>query len=352
MIIVTGGAGFIGSNFVRVWLDAESEPLIVADKFTYAANPENLERFEGDRRLIIERVDICERDAVDRLFAAYHPSAVIHFAAESHVDRSIHAPAQFIQTNVIGTFVLLEAARSYLSGIGDEHRKRFRFVHVSTDEVYGSRTPAGPPSAEGDSYAPNSPYAASKAAADHLVRSYHRTYDLPCVASNCTNNYGPYQFPEKLIPLVILQALAGQRIPVYGDGLQIRDWVFVTDHCEAIRAILARGRIGETYNVGSRSERTNLEVVHSICALLDELRPRSSGSHKELIEFVADRPGHDRRYALDPSKIERELSWFPRRSFEEGLRETVRWYLSNEHWCSRVRSGQYREWLKLHYGTA
>jgi dTDP-glucose 4,6-dehydratase len=351
MIIVTGGAGFIGSNFVHMWLATESEPLVVADKFTYAANPENLSHFDSDPRLIIERVDICDRTAVDRLATRYRPTAIVHFAAESHVDRSIRGPAEFIQTNVIGTFALLESARSYWSELRGTARDRFRFLHVSTDEVYGSLGPGDAAFTETRAYEPNSPYAASKAASDHLVRAYQRTYGLPCITSNCTNNFGRYQFPEKLIPLVILNAVAGLRLPVYGDGMQVRDWVYVPDHCEAIRMILAGGRVGETYNVGSRCEQKNLDVIRAICRLLDELRPRAGGPHEDLIEFVADRPGHDRRYAIDPAKIESELGWRPRHAFADALRETVEWYLANEGWCQRIRSGQYMQWMKLHYGT-
>ena len=350
MIMVTGGAGFIGSNFVRTWMASEREPVIVADKFTYAANPENLAVFDKDPRLVIERVDICDRAAVDRLFSLYRPSAIVHFAAESHVDRSIRAPAQFIETNVMGTFTLLEATRAYLAEPSADGN--FRFLHVSTDEVYGSLGPGDVPFTEVHPYEPNSPYAASKAASDHLVRAYHHTYGLPCITSNCSNNYGPYQFPEKLIPLVILNAIAGERLPLYGDGMQMRDWVYVADHCEAIRTILAKGSLGETYNVGSRCEKMNLDVVRAICQLLDELQPRAKGSHEELIQFIADRPGHDRRYAIDPSKVEAELSWFPTHSFEDALRKTVEWYLANEPWCKRVRSGQYRDWKKVQYANA
>ncbi len=351
MIIVTGGAGFIGSNFVHIWFEHEAEPLVVADKFTYAANPENLARFEHDSRLSIERVDVCDDAAVDRLFSRYRPRAIVHFAAESHVDRSIRGPAEFVQTNIFGTFTLLEGARAYWSELRGEARNRFRFIHVSTDEVYGSLGPHAPPSTEQSAYEPNSPYAASKAASDHLVRAYHRTYGLPCITTNCSNNFGPYQFPEKLIPLVILNATAGLRLPIYGDGMQVRDWVYVADHCEAIRAILARGRLGETYNVGSRCEQTNLHVVRAICRLLDECRPRPGHPHEELIEFVTDRPGHDRRYAIDPGKIESELTWRPAHGFDLALRKTVEWYLANEGWCDRVRNGQYQKWLQLHYGA-
>ena len=350
MIIVTGGAGFIGSNFVRLWLGLETEPVLVADKFTYAANPENLADFANDPRLIIERIDICDRLAIEHLFSRYRPRAVIHFAAESHVDRSIRGPAQFVETNIVGTFALLEGARAFWGRLKGEAHDDFRFVHVSTDEVYGSLEPRDPPFTEQRAYEPNSPYAASKAAADHLVRAFHRTYGLPCITTNCTNNFGPYQFPEKLIPLVILNAKDALRLPVYGDGMQVRDWVYVADHCDAVRMIMSGGRVGETYNVGSRAERTNLEVVRAICRLLDELHPASGRAHEELIEFVADRPGHDRRYAIDPSKVETELSWRPKHSFDTALRETVQWYLANEPWCERVRSGEYKQWTELHYG--
>lgn len=352
MIMITGGAGFIGSNFVHMWLRRETEHMVVADKFTYAANAENLAELQDDPRLSIERVDICDRAAIDRLLAVRKPRAIVHFAAESHVDRSIHGPAEFVQTNIVGTFVLLEAARAYWSGLRGDEQDSFRFIHVSTDEVYGSLRLDEAPSTEHRSYEPNSPYAASKAASDHLVRAYHRTYGLPCITTNCTNNFGPYQFPEKLIPLVILNAKEGSRLPVYGDGMQIRDWVYVGDHCDAVRLILARGRLGETYNVGSRTERTNLDVVRSICRLLDELHPSSGRAHEELIEFVADRPGHDRRYSIDPTKLEIELSWRPKYSFDAALRETVQWYLANEPWCEQVRSGAYRQWAELHYGTS
>ena len=352
MIIVTGGAGFIGSNFVRSWLGIEAESVVVADKFTYAANSENLADFANDRRLVIERMDICDRLAVEQLFSRYRPRAVIHFAAESHVDRSIRGPAQFVETNIVGTFALLEEARPFWGRLKGEAHNDFRFVHVSTDEVYGSLGAHDPPFTEQRAYEPNSPYAASKAAADHLVRAFYRTYGLPCVTTNCTNNFGPYQFPEKLIPLVILNAKEGLRLPVYGDGLQVRDWVYVADHCDAVRMILAGGRVGETYNVGGRAERTNLEVVRAICRLLDELHPVSGRAHEELIEFVADRPGHDRRYAIDPSKVETELSWRPKHSFDIALRKTVQWYLTNEPWCQRVRSGEYKQWTELHYGTS
>ena len=351
MIVVTGGAGFIGSNFVRSWLRLESEPVVVADKFTYAANAENLADFANDRRLIIERMDICDRAAVERIFAHHRPRAVVHFAAESHVDRSIRGPAPFVETNIVGTFFLLEGARLFWSELKGPARDNFRFVHVSTDEVYGSLGSHDAPFTERHAYEPNSPYAASKAASDHLVRAFHRTYGLPCITTNCTNNFGPYQFPEKLIPLVILNARDGTRLPVYGDGMQVRDWVYVIDHCDAIRTILARGRVGETYNIGSRSERTNLEVVRAICRLLDELRPDAGRAHSDLIKFVEDRPGHDRRYAIDPAKVEAELSWSPQHSFDSALRETVQWYLANEKWCARVRSGEYRQWTELHYGT-
>jgi len=327
MLLVTGGAGFIGANFVLSTIAATGEPIVTLDKLTYAGDLRNLEPLAGDTRHAFVRGDICDRALVRRLLAERQPRAVVHFAAESHVDRSIAGPAEFIQTNVVGSFCLLEEARGYWGGLAGEARERFRFLHVSTDEVYGSLEADAPAFTEGHPYAPNSPYAASKAASDHLVRAYHHTYGLPVVTTNCSNNYGPRQYPEKLIPLMITQALAGKPLPVYGDGLNVRDWLYVLDHCEAVRLVLDKGRPGETYNIGGDSEKTNLEVVRTLCALLDEARPRPSGRHADLITLVKDRPGHDRRYAIDASRIARELGWRPNESFESGLRKTVDWYL-------------------------
>ena len=350
MILVTGGAGFIGSNFVLDWLAATNEPVLNVDALTYAGNRENLASLAGDPRHRFVHGDIVDRALLDRLFAEYAPRAVVHFAAESHVDRSIHGPAAFVRTNVEGTFALLEAARQHWSGLQGERREGFRHLHVSTDEVYGSLQPGDPAFAETHAFTPNSPYSASKAASDHLVRAWHHTYGLPVLTTNCSNNYGPYHFPEKLIPLLIVNALAGKPLPVYGDGQQVRDWLYVKDHCAAIREVLARGRVGETYNVGGWNEKPNLEIVHAVCALLDELRPDAAGSHARLITHVTDRPGHDRRYAIDARKIERELGWKPAETFESGLRKTVRWYLDNAGWVERVQTGAYRDWLSAHYG--
>jgi dTDP-glucose 4,6-dehydratase len=322
MILVTGGAGFIGSNFVASTIAAIGEPVVTLDKLTYAGSLRNLEPLRGDERHVFVKGDIGDRQLVKDLLKKYQPRAIVHFAAESHVDRSISGPAPFIETNVVGTFSLLEESRSY-----SEKSKAFRFVHVSTDEVYGSLGADDPPFTETTPYAPNSPYAASKAAADHLVRAYHHTYGLPTLTTNCSNNYGPYQFPEKLIPLTIRNALAGKPLPVYGDGRNVRDWLYVLDHCDAIRAVLERGRIGETYNIGGGAEKANIDVVNRICSLLDEQRPRKTGSYAELVTFVKDRPGHDRRYAIDSAKIRRELDWRPRESFDSGLKKTVRWYV-------------------------
>jgi len=330
MLLVTGGAGFIGANFVLSTLAASGEKIVNLDKLTYAGNPGNLDSLAGDTRHELVEGDICERGLVRQLLATHRPRAIVHFAAESHVDRSIEGPAAFVQTNVVGTFSLLEEARAFWGGLGGAERERFRFLHVSTDEVYGSLGGADPAFTEATPYAPSSPYAASKAAADHLVRAYHHTYGLPVLTTNCSNNYGPRQYPEKLIPLMIANALAGKPLPVYGDGLNVRDWLYVLDHCEAVRAVLERGRVGETYNVGGGGEKTNLEVVKTLCALLDEARPRARGRHAELIALVQDRPGHDRRYAIDASKIERALGWRPQESFESGLRKTVAWYLGKE----------------------
>ncbi len=349
-ILVTGGAGFIGSNFVLHWLRNESSSIVNLDKLTYAGNPANLASVSSDRRHKFLQGDICDRELVAELLITYRPQAIVHFAAESHVDRSIHGPDDFIRTNVNGTFSLLEEARAYWSGLSDQQKTEFRFLHVSTDEVYGSLAPEEPAFSETTRYAPNSPYSASKAASDHLIRAYHHTYGLPVLTTNCSNNYGPFQFPEKLIPLVILHAISSKPIPVYGDGQNVRDWLFVVDHCEAIRTVLARGRPGETYNIGGRNELKNLDVVNTICAALDELRPHDSKvPHRQLITFVKDRPGHDRRYAMDTTKIESELGWRPRETFETGIRKTVQWYLENEAWIQSVTSGSYRQWMATQY---
>jgi dTDP-glucose 4,6-dehydratase len=351
MILVTGGAGFIGSNFVLDWLANGGGPLVNLDALTYAGNLENLSSLDGRADHVFVRGDICDRPLVDRLLARHRPHAIVHFAAESHVDRSIHGPAAFMQTNVTGTFTLLEATRSYFSSLDAESRAAFRFLHVSTDEVYGSLGPQDPPFTETSRYEPNSPYSASKAASDHLVRAWHHTYGLPVLTTNCSNNYGPYHFPEKLIPLMIVNALAGKPLPVYGDGMQVRDWLYVKDHCSAIREVLSRGKVGETYNVGGWNEKPNLEIVHSVCRLLDELRPDPAGPYARLITYVADRPGHDRRYAIDARKIERELGWRPAETFDTAIRKTVQWYLEHPAWVARVQSGSYRDWVGQNYGT-
>ena len=352
MIFVTGGAGFIGSNFILDFLAGQDEHVLNIDKLTYAGNPYNLTSLDGDERYHFVQADIADREKIAALFEQHQPRAIIHFAAESHVDRSIHSPGEFIHTNVNGTFSLLEAARAYWSALDAENKAAFRFLHVSTDEVYGTLGPNDPPFSETTPYAPNSPYSASKAASDHLVRAYHHTYGLPTLTTNCSNNYGPYHFPEKLIPLVILNALDGKPLPIYGDGQQIRDWLFVTDHCSAIRAVLAGGRLGETYNIGGWNEKANLDIVKTVCALLDELRPSSEGPYSRLITFVTDRPGHDRRYAIDARKIERELGWRPAETFETGIRKTVQWYLDHPDWVARVQSGAYRDWVSQQYGAA
>ncbi len=349
MILVTGGAGFIGSNFVLDWLALGGEPVLNLDALTYAGNTENLASLDADERHVFVRGDVCDRALLDSLFAKHQPRAVVHFAAESHVDRSIHGPADFIRTNVQGTFTLLEAARDHWAKLPADQRDAFRFLHVSTDEVYGTLAHDDPAFCESDTYEPNSPYSASKAASDHLVRAWHHTYGLPTVTTNCSNNYGPYHFPEKLIPLMIVNALAGKPLPVYGDGMQVRDWLYVKDHCSAIREVLARGRVGETYNVGGWNEKPNLEIVHAVCGLLDEFRVHAEGSYTRLVTHVADRPGHDRRYAIDARKIERELGWRPAETFESGLRKTVRWYLDNAAWVERVQNGAYREWVSANY---
>jgi len=350
MILVTGGAGFIGANFVLDWLREASEPVINLDKLTYAGNLENLASLEDDGRHKFVRGDICDRPMIDHLLNEQRPRAIVHFAAESHVDRSIFGPGEFIRTNIEGTFTLLEAARSYWGSLTGAERDAFRFLHVSTDEVYGSLAHDEPPFTETNTYQPNSPYSASKAASDHLVRAYHHTYGLPTLTTNCSNNYGPYQFPEKLIPLVIANALAGKPLPIYGDGMNVRDWLYVGDHCAAIRAVLAGGRSGETYNIGGWNEMPNVVIVRTICALLDELSPDPGGRYERLITFVADRPGHDRRYAIDARKIEKELGWRPTDTFDTGIRKTVQWYLGHQDWVAHVQSGAYREWLDRNYG--
>jgi dTDP-glucose 4,6-dehydratase len=351
-IFVTGGAGFIGSNFVLDWIANEDAAVINLDKLTYAGNPQNLAALEGDPRHIFVRGDIGDSQSVDALLREHHPRAVVNFAAESHVDRSIHGPGEFIQTNIVGTFNLLESVRGYFASLDESDKERFRFLHVSTDEVYGTLAPDDPPFRETNPYEPNSPYSASKAASDHLVRAYHHTYGLPVLTTNCSNNYGPYHFPEKLIPLVIHNALAGKPLPIYGDGQQVRDWLYVKDHCTAIRRVLEAGRIGETYNIGGWNEKTNLEVVHTICDLLDERSPRQDRkSYKDQITFVKDRPGHDRRYAIDASKIERDLGWKPAETFETGIRKTVQWYLDNQDWVQNVTSGAYRDWVDKQYAA-
>ena len=349
MILVTGGAGFIGSNFVLDWLAAQGEPVVNLDKLTYAGNLANLASIAGDARHRFVRGDIADAALLEKLFAEHKPRAVVHFAAESHVDRSIHGPAAFVQTNVVGTFQLLEAVRAYWSALEPRLREAFRFLHVSTDEVYGSLSRDDPAFSETTPYAPNSPYSASKAGSDHLVRAYHHTYGLPTVTTNCSNNYGPFQFPEKLVPLMISNALDGKPLPVYGDGQQVRDWLYVSDHCSAIRVALERGRPGETYNIGGNSERANLEVVHALCDALQRLRSREGG-YRPLIAFVADRPGHDRRYAIDAGKISRELGWAPKETFESGLARTIAWYLDHAEWVAQVKSGAYRDWLDANYG--
>ncbi len=352
-ILVTGGAGFIGSNFVLDWLAGSDEQVVNLDALTYAGNLENLATVDGDPRHVFVKGDIGDAELVSRLLAQYQPRAVLNFAAESHVDRSIHGPEDFIQTNIVGTFRLLEAVRAYYGQLSDTAKNQFRFLHVSTDEVYGSLDKDAAPFSETHRYEPNSPYSASKAASDHLVRAYHHTYGLPVLTTNCSNNYGPYHFPEKLIPLVIHNALAGKPLPIYGDGQQIRDWLYVKDHCSAIRRVLEAGTLGETYNVGGWNEKPNLEVVNTLCTILDELSPRADGqSYRTQITFVTDRPGHDRRYAIDARKLERELGWKPAETFETGIRKTVVWYLENQAWVSNVTSGAYKQWLGKQYGAA
>jgi dTDP-glucose 4,6-dehydratase len=366
-ILVTGGAGFIGANFVLDWLAASDEPVVNLDKLTYAGNPETLASLQGDARHQLVQGDIGDSALVSRLLAEHKPRAVVNFAAESHVDRSIHGPGEFIQTNIVGTFNLLEAVRGYWSGLpqegmdprvkpeDDRHptQSSFRFLHVSTDEVYGSLTKGDPAFTETHRYEPNSPYSASKAASDHLVRAWHHTYGLPVLTTNCSNNYGPYHFPEKLIPLMIVNALAGKPLPVYGDGMQIRDWLYVKDHCSAIRRVLEAGRLGEVYNVGGWNEKPNIEIVQTICKLLDEMRPKADGgTYASQITYVTDRPGHDRRYAIDARKLEAELGWKPAETFETGIRKTVEWYLANPEWVQHVQSGAYREWVSKQYSAS
>ena len=350
MILVTGGAGFIGSNFVLDWLERSSEPVVNLDKLTYAGNLGSLAALAGDARHVFIHADIGDRARVDALLAEHRPRAIVNFAAESHVDRSIHGPAAFIATNVVGTFTLLEAARGFWAALPASERSTFRFLHVSTDEVFGSLGADDAPFSEATPYAPNSPYSASKAAADHLVRAYHHTYRLPTLTTNCSNNYGPRQFPEKLIPLMIVNALAGKALPVYGDGKNVRDWLYVGDHCAAIRTVLTSGRPGETYAIGGNAEMNNLEVVHTICRILTGLVP--GRDYERLVAFVADRPWHDRRYAIDPSKIRRVLGWAPAETFDTGMRRTVRWYLDNEAWLAAVTSGEYHKWISLNYARA
>lgn len=350
MILVTGGAGFIGANFVLDWIAQMGEPVVTLDKLTYAGNRANLAALEGDGRHTFLQGDITDGALLEQLLAQHQPRAIVHFAAESHVDRSIHGPEDFIQTNVIGTFRLLEAARSYWSGLQGQAKAAFRFLHVSTDEVYGSLAPEAPAFTEQHAYEPNSPYSASKAASDHLVRAWFHTYGLPVLTTNCSNNYGPLHFPEKLIPLVITNALAGKPLPIYGDGQQIRDWLFVKDHCSGIRRVLEAGQLGETYNIGGHNEMANIDIVKRICALLDELRPRADGQgYATQITFVKDRPGHDRRYAIDASRMQNELGWRPAETFDSGIRKTVQWYLDNAAWVENVQSGAYRDWVQKQY---
>ena len=350
MILVTGGAGFIGANFVLDWLAVNDEPVVNIDKLTYAGNLQNLQTLKGDARHHFVQGDIGDAALIERLLKEHKPRAVVNFAAESHVDRSIHGPEDFIQTNIVGTFRLLEAVRHYWSALPEAEKQDFRFLHVSTDEVYGSLKPTDPAFTEDHNYEPNSPYSASKAASDHLVRAWHHTYGMPVLTTNCSNNYGPYHFPEKLIPLMIVNALAGKPLPVYGDGMQIRDWLYVRDHCSAIRRVLEGGKLGETYNVGGWNEKPNIEIVNLVCGLLDELRPRADGkTYREQITYVTDRPGHDRRYAIDARKLERELGWKPAETFETGIRKTVQWYLENADWVAAVQTGAYRDWISQQY---
>ena len=351
-ILVTGGAGFIGSNFVLDWLRSSDETVINLDKLTYAGNLQNLASLQGDARHVFVQGDFGDAALVAKLLEQHQPRAVVNFAAESHVDRSIHGPGEFIQTNIVGTFHLLESVRAYWGALPEAAKAAFRFLHVSTDEVYGSLAKTDDAFTETHRYEPNSPYSASKAASDHLVRAYHHTYGLPVLTTNCSNNYGPFHFPEKLIPLMIVNAQAGKPLPVYGDGQQIRDWLYVTDHCSAIRRVLEAGQLGEVYNVGGWNEKPNLDIVHTVCALLDELKPRADGkAYKEQITYVTDRPGHDRRYAIDARKIEQQLGWKPAETFETGIRKTVQWYLDNPDWVANVLSGNYRDWVSKQYGA-
>jgi len=350
MLLITGAAGFIGGNFVHHWFASSSEPVVVLDKLTYAGNAATIAAFLKPGHCELVQGDIGDRTLVSRLLNEHKPRALLHFAAESHVDRSIHGPGEFVQTNLVGTFGLLEEVRAYWTELPSEKRDSFRLLHVSTDEVYGSLNDTDPAFTETTPYSPNSPYSATKAGSDHLVRAYHHTYGIPTLTTNCSNNYGPYHFPEKLIPLMILNALDGNPLPVYGDGKNIRDWLYVRDHCEAIRQVLERGRPGETYNVGGKNEIRNIDVVTTICRKLDALRPRATGKYEDLITYVTDRPGHDRRYAIDPSKIEREIGWQPAETFASGIEKTVRWYLENDEWTTGVRSGAYRQWIQTHYG--
>ena len=353
MIFVTGGAGFIGANFVLDWLATQQEAVVNVDKLTYAGNLENLASVQGDARHVFVQADIGDSAVIEALLAQHQPRAVVNFAAESHVDRSIHGPEDFIQTNVVGTFRLLEAVRGYWNGLQGNAKSDFRFLHVRSDEVYGTLSPTDPAFTEENNYEPNSPYSASKAASDHLVRAWHHTYGLPVLTTNCSNNYGPLHFPEKLIPLVIVNALAGKPLPVYGDGMQVRDWLYVRDHCSAIRRVLEAGRLGDTYNVGGWNEKANIDIVKTVCALLDELRPRADGKgYAEQITYVTDRPGHDRRYAIDARKLERELGWKPAETFDTGIRKTVQWYLDHPQWVSNVQSGAYRDWVQKQYTAA
>lgn len=349
MILVTGGAGFIGANFILDWLATSSEPAINLDKLTYAGNPNNLASLKNNANYIFVHGDIADRALVAQVLSKHQPRAILNFAAESHVDRSIHGPASFIETNIVGTFNLLDVARTYWQGLGESERKLFRFLHVSTDEVYGSLELHAPAFTEDSGYLPNSPYAASKAGSDHLVRAWYHTYGLPTLTTNCSNNYGPYQFPEKLIPLIIVNALAGKPLPIYGDGQAIRDWLYVTDHCAAIRTVLSQGQLGEVYNIGGNCEKTNLEVVQTVCKILDEIKPESRFMpHSSLITFVKDRPGHDRRYAMNNSKIQ-GLGWKPTESFASGIRKTIQWYLSHPDWIANILSGEYKKWLETNY---
>ncbi len=348
-IVVTGGAGFIGSNFINTWVTLDQSKVVNVDKLTYAGNLQNLAGIENNNDHVFVQADIGDSEAMRELLKTHQPRAIVNFAAESHVDRSIHGPAEFIQTNIVGTFNLLEAVRAYWGGINDTDKANFRFLHISTDEVYGSLGASDPAFKETNTYEPNSPYSASKAASDHLVRAYHHTYGMPTLTTNCSNNYGPYHFPEKLIPLIIHNALNGKPLPIYGNGSHVRDWLYVEDHCSAIRRVLAAGKIGETYNIGGWNEKTNLEVVQVLCDILDKERPKASGSYYDQVTYVTDRPGHDQRYAIDATKIERELGWTPAETFETGIQKTVKWYLEHQDWVDNVTSGGYKNWMSQHY---